>query len=48
MKKQSPNEGKSGVVAIFALAFLLLSFCLPAVLESSIAMSRQVDRKSVV
>ncbi|HST22222.1 MAG TPA: formylglycine-generating enzyme family protein [Blastocatellia bacterium] len=42
MKKQSPNKGKSGVVAIFALAFLLLSFCLPAVLESSIAMSRQV------
>ena len=42
MKKQSPNEGKSGVVAIFALAFVILSFCLPAVFESSLAMSAQI------
>ncbi len=42
MKKQSPNEGKSGVVVIFALTFVILSLCLPAVFESSMAMSRQV------
>ena len=42
MKKQSPNKGRSGVVTIFALAFVILSLCLPAVFEPSVAFSRQV------